>query len=204
MADAFAIEQTSAAIQSLLQAELAVVGIAPGNVLVESIDLLPDPVPPPRVTVFLYCVHENPFLKNRGEEIRPSGPGAVTVQPTPLVVDLDYMITAWMQGTSEEHRVLGHILRVFHDRAELTPAELGPAWGPEESLQITLANPPLEDQARIWTTFGFKRFKLALYYKVRVVPIASTRMFNENRVLSREPGVGPVEPPDPSLVPGGP
>src|SRR5262245_59472561 len=160
MADAKAIHDVSIALQNLLQNELSVLVIPPGTVKIESIDLLPDPVPPPRITIFLYNIQEDPFLKNRGLEVTATGLGKVTTRPPPAVVELDYMISAWMSTTQEEHLVLGDVIRVLYDNPQIDPVALGLNWRADESVQITLVSMSIEDQARIWTTFGFKRFKL--------------------------------------------
>jgi hypothetical protein len=97
------------------------------------------------------------------------------------------MICAWAATTDEEHQLLGDIVRVLHDNPEIDAARLGPSWRADEAIQISLNNPSIEDQARIWTTFGFKRFKLSLYYKVRTVPIESKRRSEERLVLDVEP-----------------
>lgn len=204
MADATAILAVSHAIQRVLQSDLGVVNIAPNQIEIESIDLLPSPVPVPRVTIFLYNIHEDPFLKNQSGVFSPGQPaGTGEAAPAPLTLDLDYMICAWAATTAEEHLLLGDVLGVIHDHAEISPAELGAGWAPDEAVQITLANPSIEDQARIWTTFGFKRFKLSLYYKVRVVPIASRRTFVASMVRERSEGVSAFLPPKPGDLPAG-
>lgn len=195
MADARAVLDVSLTLQTMLQTELSVLAIPPGTVRIESIDLLPDPVPPPRITIFLFNIHEDAFLKNRSISVTPVGPGSVTTSPPPTVVDLDYMVCAWMATTQEEHLVLGDVLRVLYDHPEVDAMALGPSWRPDEAIQISLTNPSIEDQARIWTTFGFKRFKLALYYKVRVVPIASSRTFSDRIVDVRATTASSFAPP---------
>src|SRR5688572_7993776 len=128
MPDANAIFAVTQAMQQVLQRELSVVSIAPSQVVIESIDLLPSPVPVPRVTIFLYNIHEDPFLKNREGVFVPTSPGKGEVLPAPITVDLDYMICAWASVTTDEHLLLGDVLRVFHDNAEIGPAALGPTW----------------------------------------------------------------------------
>ena len=187
MADARAILLTSRALQVVLQEELSVLSIPAGQIKIESLDLLPDPVPPPRITIFLFNVHENPYLKNQPHEITRGADGKADVIPPPIVLDLDYMICAWAATTDEEHQLLGDIVRVLHDNPEIDAARLGPSWRADEAVQISLNNPSIEEQARIWTTFGFKRFKLSLYYKVRTVPIESKRRSGERLVLDVEP-----------------
>jgi hypothetical protein len=190
MANVSAIHSTSTAIQRLLQQELRQVGLEPGQILIESIDRLPSPPPFPRVIIFLFNIQENAFLKNREATVTSGAPGKAEIQSPPLVIDLDYMICAWLENTADEHRVLGQILQTLYDHPELDAAQLNqdpssPSWLADEAVQITLANMSIEDQARIWTTFGFQRFKLSLYYKARIVTIASSRTFTESTVRER-------------------
>lgn len=205
MADASAIYAVSEGLRRTLQDHLALVSILPSQIFIESIDLLPDPVPPPRVTIFLYNIRENEFLKNRPHEVLPAtpAPGLTALLPPPLVLDLEYMICAWAATTQDEHLLLGDIARVFYDNSELLPISLGTSWRPHEAVQIAHANPSIEDQARIWTTFGFKRFKLSLYYRIRVVPIRSERIYGEAVVSEREADPRTRRSPVPGELPPG-
>jgi hypothetical protein len=195
MATTDAILQVSDAIRELIVARVPLVSA--NQVVIESIDLLPEPPPVPRVTVFLYNIQENPQLKNSPFEVRSTAPGSSTLVPPPMVVDLDYLICAWTAQTSDEHRLLGSVLRALYDFPELGPAELGASWRPHEFVQLSLDNRSIEEQARIWTTFGFRRFKLSLYYRARIVPIETSRTFSDSVVAER---ATPVE----SLPGGGP
>lgn len=198
MADTDAILQVSAAIRDLIVARVPL--LAPNQVVVESIDLLPDPPPVPRVTVFLYNIQENPELKNSPHEVRSVGPATSTLVPPPIVVDLDYLICAWTSQPPDEHRLLGHVLRALYDAPELGPTELGGAWRPHEFVQLSLDSRSIEEQARIWTTFGFRRFKLSLYYRARIVPIETGREFPDRVVSEREATLVPA----PQAAAGGP
>ena len=201
MADARAINGASEGLRRILQDNLSLVSILPSQIFIESIDLLPDPIPRPRVTIFLYNITENPFLKNRPDQVVATSAGTATVEPPPCVLDLDYMICAWASNTTDEHMLLGDIVRVFYDHSELDATSLGAGWRPSEAIQISLDCPKLEDQARIWTTFGFKRFKLSLYYKVRIVPIESERTFTSGVVRERRGAPEPFMPPPSGEVP---
>jgi hypothetical protein len=203
MASATAIFDVSSSLETLLQAQLSVFVMPPNTVKVESIDLVPDPVQPPRISIYLFNIVENPFLKNMPGAVVASGPGAAMTSPPPAVLDLDFMICAWMSTTKEEHMVLGDVVRVLYDNSELGPVQLGAFWAADEAVQLSLANLSLEDQTRIWTSFGFKRFKLALYYKAKVVPIASLRTFAERVVLDRGGAPTTFVPPLPGDLPAG-
>ena len=202
MADSRAILDTSNALLALIKSAAETPGtpgtlnVPKGHISIESIDLLKDEIAKPHVTIFLFNIHENPLLKNqprlvsppkpRPGAVAPPTPQPVTIARPPMVLDLDYMICAWAAATSDEHEILGGILRLLYDHPELGPRELGEAWGEDEAVQLTLANPSIEEQARIWTTFGFKRFKLSLYYKARTVPIGSTLIERASTVIERE------------------
>ncbi|MGK3995532.1 DUF4255 domain-containing protein [Sorangium sp. So ce1024] len=185
MADARAIFETSRALQRLLQEELSVLPILASQIRVESLDLLPDPVPPPRITIFLFNLHENPYLMNQPPVTRARPAGRAEVVQPPLAIDLDYMICAWAATADEEQQLLGDVLRALNDSPALTAPQLGPAWEKDESVQLELVNPPIEEQVRLWSAFGFKRFKLALYYRASSVPIASRRTTHETLVRER-------------------
>lgn len=201
MADARAIYQVSDAFKRVLQENLSLLSITASQIFIESIDLLPDPIPRPRLTVFLYNISENPFLKNRDHQVISSVGGTSQQVVPPCVVDLDFMVCAWAASTTDEHQLLGDVLRVMYDHAELEPVYLGAGWDPADTVQLSLHNPSIEDQARIWTTFGFKRFKLALYYKARVIPIASQRVFTSGIVQERSNAPHTIGAPNPSEVP---
>jgi Pvc16 N-terminal domain len=110
------------------------------------------------------------------------------------------MICAWAATTDEELQLIGDILRVLSDHPDFEAATLGPSFLPSEAVHLLLINPPIEEQARIWSAFGFKRFKLSLYYRARSVLIRSNRRHLETLVqtpeldarLLRAPASGPA------------
>ncbi|WP_437983210.1 DUF4255 domain-containing protein [Sorangium sp. So ce117] len=195
MADARAILDTSRALQQILQDGLSLLPILPAQIKIESLDLLPDPVPPPRITLFLFNIHEDPYLSNQSTELHPTRNGTVEVVDPPVFLDLDYMICAWATTTDEELQLLGDVIRVLNDHPQLDAPLLGPAWRPGEAVHLALVNPPIEEQARIWSAFGFKRFKLSLYYRARSVPIQSGVRRREALVQAPAQNVRPQDPP---------
>src|SRR5688572_18871775 len=69
------------------------------------------------LTLFLYKVLENAYLKNQEPfEIAPSATGQLNEQLPPLTVDLYYLLTAHAGNDSlEAHRALSRAMRVFYD-----------------------------------------------------------------------------------------
>jgi hypothetical protein len=65
----------------------------------------------PTVNVFLWEVARNPGFANTGLMQRPAAAGRVERRPSSPVVDLHYLVTAWTSEPSDEHQLLGSILR---------------------------------------------------------------------------------------------
>src|SRR5215510_11287933 len=73
------------------------------------------------LTLFLYKVLENPYLKNAEEITTTNNTGRVEQKPAPLTVDLYYLLTAHPQSTGpgtdpvlESHVALSRAMRVFY------------------------------------------------------------------------------------------
>jgi hypothetical protein len=88
----------------------------------------------PTITVFLYRVAVNSEMRNSPRRIL--GDGRVTRPLLPL--ELYYMITPWARETRDEFRIIGRILQVLYDRAEIGPADLqGTSWSHPYRLSLT-------------------------------------------------------------------
>jgi hypothetical protein len=121
----------------------------------------------PTITVFLYRVAVNSEMRNSPRRIL--GDGRVTRPLLPL--ELYYMITPWARETRDEFRIIGRILQVLYDRAEIGPADLqGTSWSQGDSVQLVLDSLPVEDHYRIWETTDLP-YRLSLTYIARVVGI---------------------------------
>jgi hypothetical protein len=121
----------------------------------------------PAITVFLFRVAINSEMRNSPRRIQ--GDGRVTRPLLPL--ELYYMVTPWARETRDEFRIVGRILQVLYDRAEIGPADLqGVSWSAGDSVQLVLDSLPVEDHYRIWETTDLP-YRLSLTYCARVVGI---------------------------------
>jgi hypothetical protein len=138
----------------------------------DEFETLRDPAKP-NITVFLYRIAVNPQMRNDPRRVRSDG--SVVRQPLPL--ELSFLITAWAKDTRDELRIVGRILQVLYDRAELGAADLvGTSWEKNDTVQLALESLPLEDHYRIWDANEVP-YRLSLTYVARVigiVPIEST------------------------------
>lgn len=130
-------------------------------------DFQADP-PQPTITVFLYRITLNPEMRNGPRRLLPDGRLTRPLLP----IDLHFMITPWARQTSGELAVVGRILQVLYDRAELGPADLqGNSWERDDTVQLVLESLPIEDHYRVWETTDVP-YRLSLTYVARVIGIA--------------------------------
>lgn len=144
-----------------------------------------------RLTLFLYNVTENPYLKN--QETQQEAPGQLL--SSALHLYLYYMLTTYASNqitdrterTLEEHRILGRAMRVLHDNAVLKGSVLqGSLAGSSDEFRICLHPMSLEDQNRIWSAFPNRSFRASIGYLVSALSLDSTRTTEARRVLMRD------------------
>ncbi|OPX86538.1 MAG: hypothetical protein A4E53_02971 [Pelotomaculum sp. PtaB.Bin104] len=144
-----------------------------------------------RLTVFLYSILENSYLKNR--EVLQEGPD--NLRYSPLTIDLHYMLTTYASAqipelterTLEEHRILGRAMRILYDNAILRGSALqGNLAGGDEELRITLEALSLDDLNKIWTSFPNVHYHPSVGYLVTPVAIESARVTETQRVITRK------------------
>ncbi len=85
----------------------------------------------PTVNAYLYDIHENLDLRNYEWTVARSN-GSATKARAPRRIDLSYLITVWTNDTSDQHRLLGHVLTVLLKYPEL----------PEETMSGSLRDLP--------------------------------------------------------------
>jgi len=150
-----------------------------------SIDLLSPKTPGTnRLTLFLYKVIENPYLKNEEHAaLTTSSAGKLIANRPPLTVDLYYLLTAHAGNPPdliEAHTALSRAMRVFYDngiiRGSLLRAQ-DPNTGlsADSVLRLTLNPITMEDMTRIWSVFPDTPYEISVTYLVTPVAIESAR-----------------------------
>ena len=170
MASANAVRDTAETLVYLLRAGIPSTLVDPLRIAVstpDAFEALRDPIRP-NITVFLYRIAINPQMRNQPPRLLPDGRTARQFLP----LELCFLITPWAKETRDELRIIGSILQVFYDRAELGAADLqGDSWEIDDSVQLILESLPLEDHYRIWDANEVP-YRLSLTYLTRVVGIA--------------------------------
>lgn len=138
------------------------------------------------LTLFLYKVLENAYLKNQPEVSKTNASGKVEQKQAPLTVDLYYLLTAHPQDTAQDptdpvldsHIALSRAMRVFYDNGVLRGSLIhtnDAAFGftSDTVLRLTLNPITMEDMTRIWSVFPDTPYEISVAYLVTPVPIES-------------------------------
>jgi hypothetical protein len=129
------------------------------------------------INVYLYRTDLNAAWRNQPlpSQTKPGEDG-----PSPLALNLEYLITAYGEDDREDaaHFFLGQAMRVLHDRAILPRASFKTVL-PKANVhlqieQVTITPKPLsiEELSKLWSVFG-TQFRISTTYIVTVVLIDS-------------------------------
>jgi hypothetical protein len=140
--------------------------------------------PPPKLTVFLYEIAEDPTSRNR-PPVRSRPPEPPAARKPPMALLLRYLITPWGGDQETQQRMLGRALQTFYDDAILDGAQLsGGLAGSVDSLHLTLTPLTLDQKSWVWYAIQ-KPYRLSLNYEVRVVNLDSAVQTAVRPVRSR-------------------
>ncbi|WP_413173210.1 DUF4255 domain-containing protein [Anabaena azotica] len=170
-----------------------------------------------QVNIFLYQTLPNAAWRNMDlpSRVKPGETGN-----PPLALNLYYLITAYAQDNEDiiSHRLLGEVMRIFHDYPILNPADIRSAL-PESDLQnqiervkITPQTLNLEEISKLWATFQ-TQYRISVAYEVSAILIDSslpvrtplpvlTRGFDDQGILAQAnllpafPTLQSVQPPN--------
>ncbi|GAA2365479.1 DUF4255 domain-containing protein [Streptomyces cuspidosporus] len=128
--------------------------------------------PPPKLTVFLYEIAEDPTSRNR-PPVRSQPPDPPTTRKPPMALLLRYLITPWGGDQETQHRMLGRAMQTFYDDAILDGTRLsGSLAASTDSLHLSLTPLTLDQKSWVWYAIQ-KPYRLSLNYEVRVVNLDS-------------------------------
>lgn len=128
-----------------------------------------------RLTVYLYRVTESAHLRNVDRSLVEGADD----RGTPLVVDLNYLVTAhpW-QGrnnggsrTTTQHELLGRVMQVLGDNAVLRGPVLTEDLRAGPDLRVTVDAESMDTVVNMWGTFDDEPFRPSVSYLVTPVVI---------------------------------
>ena len=95
---------------------------------------------------------------------------AAAARPTPLGLDLHFLLSAWAGNARDEHTIVAWAIRQLHMFPILDASSLSPeaGWGTNEVIQIIPAELSTEDVMRIWDALD-PPYRLSVSYIARLV-----------------------------------
>ncbi|WP_329959324.1 DUF4255 domain-containing protein [Paenibacillus athensensis] len=164
-------------------------------------NMTPDPIPQPEMiglaspvdkgdfylSLFLYSIRESG--DNRRTQMIARGSNEI--QYPPMVVDLQYLLTAQSPAelssrSLDEHRIMGRAIQVLYDNSILrSPQTLGTLADNGEEIRIFM-NPMSGDALLNMWNFADTPYRLTVGYTVGPVNIDSTRVKTTKRVVERD------------------
>jgi hypothetical protein len=183
------ISAVSQTLQEFLTSELSTLSTPP---IVEVSDLIViPPTNPPRLSIFLFEIGEDPSARNRPRVRETLPTGDVALKKPPMALLLRYLLTAFSGDRFTDHRILGRVVQALYDQAILSgPLLKGPIPPPEvlvgtnQALKVTMAPLSLDERARVWYSIQ-KPYRLSVSYEVRVVNLDSERTTQTKPVTQR-------------------
>jgi hypothetical protein len=132
-----------------------------------------------RLSLWLYQVSENEFLKNQ-PHVRANGPE--TLRFTPLALNLSYLITPFSTDASGEadHILLGKTMQILYDNSTVVLRD--PINNVFEEVRLILCNLSLDELTKIWEALR-EPYRLSVCYQVRVTRVDSQRIPSNARVV---------------------
>ncbi|MDJ0653683.1 MAG: DUF4255 domain-containing protein [Xanthomonadales bacterium] len=194
MPDFTVIADVSSTLQAVLTDALSTLLPAPAPVA-EVHDLSGNvPINPPRLTIFLFEVVEDPSMRNR-PHLRGVTPPDLTVKKPPMALLLRYLMTPWSGDRITDHRILGRTLQTLYDGSIISGPQLqGGLAGTSQALKITLAPLNLDERSRVWYAIQ-QPYRLSVTYEIRVVNLDAVEQqtrppIRSLTVDSARPGAG--------------
>lgn len=126
-----------------------------------------------KLSIFLYQIVENSYLKNIERE--PIGRDRMRFPP--LLLDLHFLFTPYAKNRETELIIIEKLLQVFHDdpvlKKDLLKESLKESGNEEIRIIPNNINP--EEMNKLWERFPNKSFKLSLSYILTPVRIPSEK-----------------------------
>jgi hypothetical protein len=135
-----------------------------------------------RISLWLYQVQENEFLRNQLPARVPKDDS--TVQYPPLAINLFYLLTPSTTSVEGDQLVLGRALQIFHDNATMLLVSAEDP-GHNDELRLSMCQRDLRELAEVWEALQ-QPYRLSVCYEVRVPKIESTRLERTGRVGERQ------------------
>jgi Pvc16 N-terminal domain len=134
-----------------------------------------------KVSLWLYQVQQNEFLRNQPPLRVPQRDDEIQFQP--LVLNLYYLLTPSTESVEGDQMVLGRSMQIFNDNAILLlQSQEDP--GVSQELRLSMCQRDLRELAEVWEALQ-QPYRLSVCYEIRVTQIESARRERTGRVRER-------------------
>jgi hypothetical protein len=145
------------------------------------------------LSVYLYRIGEDPYMKNRGPVEGPGG----ALRRAPLSLDLYYLITPLLTDAYDRQVVLGKVVQTLYDRPTLEGTDLTGTLATSDGVLRVIFNPvPLNEVALVWQALEIP-YMLCVSYMMRVAILQSSDDTAGARVVGVSRGLGSRVPASP-------
>lgn len=144
--------------------------LKPGSIVFDSPAEI-DPPGTPTLSIFLYQIVENSFLKNQAPEFIQTD----QMKDAPLTIDLHYIFTPYAKTKETELIIMEKLLQLFHDNSVFKGKMLKDTLksSGNDEIRVVPNNLTFEEINKLWERFPSKAFKLSAAYILSPVRIPS-------------------------------
>ena len=135
-----------------------------------------------RLSMWLYHITENEFVKNQPMLRDIRGNGHDTLRFPPLALNFFYLMTPLGLTGELEQLILGKTMEVLYDNAIIVVEN--PDDDIAEELRVIFCRLSLEELTRIWESLR-EPYRLSVCYQVQVMRIDSQRRPSHARVVEK-------------------
>jgi hypothetical protein len=142
--------------------------------------------PSKHLSLWLYRITENEFMKNLPA---PAEANSRQQRPSPLALDLSYLVTPFTSSGENDQVLLGKTMQVLHDNSSVYVRDQLNVVVDE--VRVVFCRLPLEEVTRIWEALQ-EPYRLSVCYLVRVIRIDSTQLDDNAPVVEITTGLAPL------------
>ena len=135
----------------------------------------------PKVSLFLYLITENSFLRNTDQI--PVGTNKMRFPP--VSVDLHYLITPYAKDKDTELLILENVIQIINDYPVLNSSTSANTPS-DPAIRITPRDLSIDDLNKLWSIFPNKTYRISFAYVVTPVIIQSSKTRDVTRVSKVE------------------
>ena len=132
------------------------------SIVLDSPGDISSPPTPFGLSIFLYQISENPFLKNQDYQYVP--PESSNLFAPPLALNLYYLLTPYAKDRDSEQLIMTKMMKTLYDNRVLTGTAIGDNLldSGNSEIKIVFHNLSLSDLYNLWGVFSGKSYKLSI------------------------------------------